>query len=69
MSLPDRYRPSTDSCPVEAENPNENWSDQGYERLIDALKGIPKQPQEKLIYERLLTDALEILKETKRPDE
>ena len=61
-------RRRSDPCPVEAENPNEDWSDQEYERLIDALKGIPKQPQQKLIYERLLTDALEILKETKRPD-
>ena len=50
-------------CPVEHENPNENW--QPSSELKDVLRDIAEQAVE----DDLLSDALEIDAETKRPDE
>ena len=56
-------RRRSDPCPVEHENPNENWEPSS--ELHDLIKGISEQAAE----DDLLSDALEIDAETKRPDE
>ena len=53
---------NTIPCPVEAENPNENWEPSS--ELRSVLRDIAEQAAE----DDLLSDALEIDAETKRPD-
>ena len=66
-SLPTEQRRS-DPCPVEHENPNENWEPSS--EFTDDLRNLAEQVAEyDLRVSILLWDALEILEETKRPDE
>lgn len=61
-------RRRSDPCPVEAEDPNLNWEPSS--EATDALRNIYEQAAEyDLRDSELLWDVLEILKETKRPDE
>ena len=58
---------NTIPCPVEAENPNENWEPSS--ELHDLIKGISEQAAEDDLRDsNLRSDALEIDAETKRPD-
>ena len=80
MSLSDRRRSMdpvrslhserrrSDPCPVEHENPNENWEPSS--EFTDDLRNLAEQVAEyDLRVSILLWDALEILEGTKRPDE
>ena len=59
---------NTIPCPVEHENPNENWEPSS--EFKDELINLAEQVAEyDLRVSILLWDALEILEETKRPDE
>ena len=61
-------RRRSDPCPVEAENPNENWEPSS--ELKDVRRDIAEQAAEDDLRDsNLLSDALEIDAETKRPDE
>ena len=56
-------RRRSDPCPVEHENPNENWEPSS------ELRSVLRDIAEQAVKDDLLSDALEIDAETKRPDE
>ena len=61
-------RRRSDPCPVEAENPNEDWEPSS--ELHDLIKGISERAAEQeLVHDQRYCDALEGWKETEKPDE